>query len=44
MLCVGLFAALATPFFENFESNVVDVGGNVRQGERLPVRETSEAR
>ena len=38
-MCVGLFAALATPIFENFESNVVDVGGNVWQDERLKARE-----
>ena len=44
MMCVGLCAALATPCFENFESNVVDVDGNVWQDERLQVRETSEAR
>ena len=44
MMCVGLCAALATPCFENFESNVVDVDGNVWQDECLQVRETSEAR
>ena len=44
MMCVGLCAAFTTPCFENFESNVVDVDGNVWQDECLQVRETSEAR
>ena len=44
MMCVGLFAAIAIPSFDNFESNVVDVDGNVWQDECLQVRETSEAR